>query len=182
MVEGTAGRDRINWRILLYAVISAIAVMLLLFVYDSDPRLSFGLFIVPVAGLASFITLLSVIAFRKRRRQSLSVLLALAAFLVTSGALLKTQGALRPSLRWLLWSHRLKAQVLAQSAFGTGELEHIEWDGWGGTPVGDWLTSFTTRRIRFQPRPRAVFPLITRVFPARSYRCGVWKNNGTPLC
>ncbi len=132
-----AGRDRINWWIPLYAVISAIAVMLLLFAYDSAPALSFILLIVPIVGLA-FITLLLLIALRKQQRQSLSMLLALAAFLVTSGALLKTQDVLRPSLRWLLWSHRLKAQVLAQSTRSDGELKHIEWDGWGGTPVGDW--------------------------------------------
>ena len=35
--------------------------------------------------------------------------------------------------------HRVgyKAEFLAQSSV-SGQLKHIEWDGWGGTAVGDW--------------------------------------------
>ena len=37
----------------------------------------------------------------------------------------------RTAARWLVWSHRYKAQVLAQPTLVNGELKHIEWDGWG---------------------------------------------------
>ena len=30
-----------------------------------------------------------------------------------------------------MWSQRYKSEVLAQSGGTTGELKHIEWDGWG---------------------------------------------------
>ena len=66
------------------------------------------------------------------------MLLAAVMFLFVAGAMLKTQEVVRPSLRWRLWSRRIKAQVLAQPTTPNEELKHIEWDGWGGTPVGDW--------------------------------------------
>jgi hypothetical protein len=86
----------------------------------------------------TILVLLLMVAISKRTRQSLSILLAAVAFLFAAGAMLKTQEGLRPSLRWGLWSRRLKAQVLAQPSAPNEELKHIEWDGWGGAPVGDW--------------------------------------------
>jgi len=132
-----AGADRFNWRIPFYAVIAAIAVMLLVFVYGSDPALDYLFFIVPTVCLTILVLLLMVVT-SKRTRQSLSILLAAVVFLFAAGAMLKTQEGLRPSLRWGLWSRRLKAQVLAQPSAPNEELKHIEWDGWGGAPVGDW--------------------------------------------
>jgi hypothetical protein len=131
-------KPQFNWRLPLYAVVGAILVMLALFARAGDPVLYYVFLIVPVACLCCLccLVVLVVAALRKRPSRSLSVLLALVAFLVVSGALLRTQGVLRPSLRWLLWSHRLKAEVLAQPT--NGQLKHIEWDGWGGAPVGDW--------------------------------------------
>ena len=131
-----AGADRFNWQMLFYAAIAAFVVMLLLFVYGSDPALDYLFFIVPTVCLTILVLLLVVIS--KRTRQSLSMLLAVVVFLFAAGALLKTQEELRPSLRWGLWSRRLKAQVLVQPSAPNEELKHIEWDGWGGTPVGDW--------------------------------------------
>jgi hypothetical protein len=135
--ERVAGSNRFNWRMLFYAAIAAIVVMLLLFVYGSDPALDYLFFVVPTVCLAILVLLLMV-AISKRTRQSLSIFLAALVFLFTAGAMLKTQEELRPSLRWGLWSRRLKAQVLVQPSASNGELKHIEWDGWGGTPVGDW--------------------------------------------
>jgi len=132
-----AGADRCNWRMLFYAAIAAIVVMLLLFVYGSDPALDYLFFIVPTVCLM-ILAMLLVVVIRKRTRKHLSMLLAALVFLFAAGAMLKTQEELRPSLRWGLWSQRLKAQVLAQPSASNEELKHIEWDGWGGAPVGDW--------------------------------------------
>jgi hypothetical protein len=43
----------------------------------------------------------------------------------------------RTTVKWLILSRHYKSAVLSQSATNA-ELRHIEWDGWGGTPVGDW--------------------------------------------
>jgi hypothetical protein len=131
-----AGADRFNWRMLFYAAIGAIVSMLLVFVYGFTPALDYLFFIVLPVGLTILVLLVVVIS--KRTRQSLSMLLAAVLFLFTASAMLKTQGELRPLLRWGLWSRRLKTQVLAQPPAPSGELKHIEWDGWGGAPVGDW--------------------------------------------
>jgi hypothetical protein len=120
-----------------YGLVVAVFVMLLLFVYGFDPVWLYVFLVLPAVFLA-ILLMLGVLAVSKRKRQSLSVLLAVVTFLFTSGAMLKTKDVLRPSLRWLLWSNRLKAEVLAQPAPAHGEFKHLEWDGWGGMPVGDW--------------------------------------------
>jgi hypothetical protein len=38
--------------------------------------------------------------------------------------------AIRSAARWLAWSRHYKPEVLAQPNV-TGELKHVEWDGWG---------------------------------------------------
>jgi len=51
----------------------------------------------------------------------------------------------RTAARWLVRSHHYKAQVLAQPASASGELKHIEWDGWG------WAGQDTTLYLVFDP-------------------------------
>ena len=145
MIEPEAGRDHLSWRLPLYAVLCAVFVMILLFVYDKDPVLSY-LFLMLPAGCLAFLVVL-VVAIIKRTRKSFSVVLAVVVFMFGAGALLATQNIVRPSLRWLLWSRRLKAEVLAQATPVNEEFKHIEWDGWGGAPVGDW-----TAYVVFDPR------------------------------
>lgn len=52
--------------------------------------------------------------------------------------------AIRSAAKWWGWSHRYKAEVLAQPDV-TGELKHIEWDGWG------WAGQDTTAYLVFDP-------------------------------
>ena len=47
--------------------------------------------------------------------------------------------------RWLIWSRSYKAEVLAQPNSASGELKHIEWDGWG------WAGMDTTIYLVFDP-------------------------------
>jgi hypothetical protein len=86
----------------------------------------------------SCLALLAAAILRKKLRQSFSILSMLVAFLAASGVLFMNSRTIRPTLRWLLWAHRYKAEVLAQATPTNGEFKHVEWDGWGGTPVGDW--------------------------------------------
>lgn len=130
-------RDRFSWQMSLYAVVVAVLVMLLSFVYASDPVVDYLFFLVPTACLA-ILALLLVIIFSKRTRRNLSILLAVVMFLLVAGAMLNTQEVVRPSLRWRLWSRRIKTQVLAQPSAPYEGLRHIEWDGWGWGPSGDW--------------------------------------------
>jgi hypothetical protein len=51
---------------------------------------------------------------------------------------------IRSAARWFVWSHRYKAEVLAEPN-ATGELKHIEWDGWG------WAGQDTTVYLVFDP-------------------------------
>jgi hypothetical protein len=63
--------------------------------------------------------------------------IALGTVFVISTAIAWNSHTIRSRARWFASSGRYKAEVLAQSSV-SGQLKHIEWDGWGGTPVGDW--------------------------------------------
>ena len=129
--------DRFTWKLPLCVIAGASILLLSLIVLSADAPLFYLFVIAPILCLV-FLVLLVAAVIRRKPRQSLSMLLALVAFLAASGMLTKNHGRLRPSLRWLLWSRHYKAQVLQQPATANGELKHIEWDGWGGAPVGDW--------------------------------------------
>jgi len=130
-------KDHFSWRPPLYVVAGVSIVLLSLFVIGADAALLYVFIIAPMICLICVILLVAA-TIRKRPRQCLSMLLTIVVFLAGSGLLIKNQRTLRPTLRWLLWSHRYKAEVLAQAAPANGELKHIEWDGRGGALVDDW--------------------------------------------
>jgi hypothetical protein len=135
MVEEIDNRERFNWRLPFYGAVAASISLLSLFVYGADASLLHIFVITPIFCLSCLILLVNA-ALRKRLRRYLSILFTVVAFLAVSGALLIEEGALRPKLRWLLWSHRYKAEFVAAPNAANGGLKHIEWDvsGWG--PVG----------------------------------------------
>jgi hypothetical protein len=53
--------------------------------------------------------------------------------------------AVRTAIRWFALSHDYKARVLAQPVSASGNLKHIEWDGWG------WGGQDTTVYLVFDP-------------------------------
>ena len=133
MVERTAQGERLNWRLPLFVVVGASIALLSMMVYSPYGDLLYILVIGPLICLG----LLLAAIIRKKPRQRLSILLALVAFLASSAALLKNEGTLRPSIRWQLWSHQYKAELLAQPTPAKSELKHVEWDGWGFVPSGN---------------------------------------------
>jgi hypothetical protein len=95
---------------------------------------------VPFFALLVFLTcvvMLVTAAVQKRPRQCISMSLTLIAFLGVSLFLLKEQGTIRPSIRWLLWSGRFKAEVMAQRPSPKGELRHMEWEATGFAGVAN---------------------------------------------
>jgi hypothetical protein len=133
MVERTAQKERLNWRLPLFVVVGASIALLSMMVYSPYGDLLYILVIGPLICLG----LLLAAIIRKKPRQRLSILLALVAFLASSAALLKNEGTLRPSIRWQLWSHQYKAELLARPTPAKSELKHVEWDGWGFVPSGN---------------------------------------------
>lgn len=137
MDEQAADREEFNWRLPIYAITAASVLLLLLFVWSADADLLYILIVAPIVCLVSF-GLIIAAAVRRKFRRSLRMLLMLTLFLLISGTLLMSEAALRPRLRWFLFARNYKAQVIAQPIPVNGELKHVEWDGWGGVPVGDW--------------------------------------------
>jgi hypothetical protein len=131
----TSDRNRVGWRLPLYTVLGA------LILFSIGP---YDLSVVPYLFIVAIVSLFLLNdAIGKRRRQSL---LALVIFWAVSAVLVKNYSSVRDECRWLVWSHEYKAKVLAQRDPGTGELKHIEWDGWGFPGAGD-----TTVYLVFDP-------------------------------
>jgi hypothetical protein len=139
---GNESRKGFNWRLPLYGALGACVVFLLIIVYFSD--IFVLLYLLGVSTII-VILLLVTIVIRMRPRQRLSILLTLVAYVTVTGALFINYGELRPSLRWLLWSHRYKAELLAAPDLADGDLKHIEWDGWG------WGGNDTVVYVVFDP-------------------------------
>lgn len=121
------------------AIGTAAAILLLLSVcLLPDDLTPYYLFLVVPCLATSAAVLLPLLAFRRTRRFSAGLLLAAAVFLCVSAVGLRFQRTLRPELRWALFSHKFKKEVLSQPVERSDELRHVEWDAWGWGPVGDF--------------------------------------------
>jgi hypothetical protein len=101
---------------------------------------------------------------KNRSRNKVPLYAAIGAFFVIAMAIAWNVYAIRSATRWFAWAHRYKAEVLAQGN-ATGELKHIEWDGWG------WAGQDTTVYLVFDPTD-------SLSAAARNHRPG--KFNGLP--
>jgi hypothetical protein len=127
----------LNWRFAIIGAVTATLLLLLLFPFSRDPVLDILFLVTPCVVLLTLVLLLLLI-IRRARRRSAELLLATLVFLVTANLGLRFEGTLRPKMRWGFFSHKFKSQVLSQPNQPPGTFKHIEWDGWGGAPVGDW--------------------------------------------
>ncbi len=73
----------------------------------------------------------------KRRRRRALLYTTVATVFVVAAAFAWNSHTISSNVRWFASSRGYKAEVLAQSSV-KGQLKHIEWDGAGGAPVGDW--------------------------------------------
>jgi hypothetical protein len=144
MVEKAPHEDRFNWRLPTYAAVGALVVLVSVATWTSE-SIVYALTVVPPVSLILGISSLRA-AIAKKPRQSLSRLSMLIVFWIVSVALLRNYFEIRNASRWLLWSDRYKADVLAQADSANGELKHIDWDGWGFPGAGD-----TTVYLVFDP-------------------------------
>jgi amino acid transporter len=128
-------KRRFDWVPPSCVVVCATVVFASLMVYSAYAWFDHFLFFAPIIFLTCLVLLVAA-AIRKRPRQCLSISLTLVAFLGASWTLYRNESTLRPALRWLPWSHRYKAELVAAPNAANGVLKHIEWDvsGWG--PVG----------------------------------------------
>src|ERR1700688_96311 len=145
-VSNEAASERFNWRLPLYTALATIGVGVLDAVAESDGAVYFLLGVIVSLFLLAF--LLSA-AVGNRTGRCISILSVLVIYLILSFALFRNHYAIRNTARWALWSHRYKAEVLAQSAPVNKEMKHIEWDGWAFPGAGDTtLISSSTQPIR----------------------------------
>jgi hypothetical protein len=131
-----AEHRRFDWRKPVIAAAVALLLSLLIPIYGTD--IDWLLYAMAVAVIGS-ISLLGSIALRAVFRKRQNVLMAIAifgAYVAVTVVFFVGYEQLQPILRWTLWSHRYKSELLAQATPANGQLKHVEWQrsGWG--PVG----------------------------------------------
>ena len=135
-MASTGENRRFDLRKPVIAAAVALLVSLLVITYRTD--IDWLLYSAAVAILGSM-ALLGSIALHAVFRKEQNVLMAFAiygAYVAVTAVFFIGYEQIRPMLRWTLWSHRYKPELLAQAAPADGQLKHIEWErsGWG--PVG----------------------------------------------
>jgi hypothetical protein len=110
-----------------------------------DIALVLRLFVVgPILLVASIVVVICSIASKHGRRYR-RLLLALGILWVISSSLLvydfKHPLVIRSAARWIIGAQYYKNEVLGQPKAPIGELQHLEWDGWGwaGQDTGVFL-------------------------------------------
>jgi lysylphosphatidylglycerol synthetase-like protein (DUF2156 family) len=144
MVETNTAETRGDWKLPLSLVAASTIGLLLLIVYTAYFFVWIPI-IATIVGLSCLILMVTA-AIRKRLRQIILLLLATVAFVAMAAVFDKGGDSLRSYLRWLLWSRRFKAEVLAQPAPSNGELRHMVWEETGFAGVAN-VTSY----IAFDP-------------------------------
>jgi len=125
------------WRFPMVGAATAMLILLSLFLFAGDPTLWLLFLVIPCVALLLFV-LLVLLIFRRTRRFSAGLLLATLVFVGIMTAGWRFEATLRPRVRWAFLSRGFKRQVLAQPNGPHGDFKHVEWDGWGGVPIGDW--------------------------------------------
>jgi branched-subunit amino acid ABC-type transport system permease component len=125
---------RFNWRTQIYLVLGALVFFGAINLLEADASLFVSLLIWAIL-CACIILLLIYAVVSKNRHRARRPLLVLA-ILWTISVIFFEFGrshpiAIRSAARWLVWSRDYKAQVLAEPQRPSGELKHVEWDGWG---------------------------------------------------
>jgi hypothetical protein len=129
----------LGWRIIIIGTLAAALLLFALFLFSGDPALYILFFVTPGVVLLAAVLLLLLI-FRKTRTCSAELLLTTFVFVGVMIVGLRFEKTLRPAMRWAFFSQKFKREVLGQPGDGSGEFKHVEWDGWGGAPVGDWTS------------------------------------------
>jgi hypothetical protein len=121
--------NRMGWKWPI--VIAAIALLLNvgIMVNGSSNDIKEMLYTIVVSPIVALVLLF--FAFRRAGRQRTIVLSALVLYGIVSWVLFRYSYQLHSTARWLLRSDEYKSRVLAQPHRANGELQHVEWDGWG---------------------------------------------------
>ena len=146
-----------------YAALGLLAVFLVcVFV---NVLAAFLFFWPAVAGIAFG---LSAFATDHRQHWRPSVLAILVIFCAASWVLFegytRHYPAIRPAVRWMLWSKTYKAEVLAQPPPANRQYRHLEWDSWGINTSGT-----TTVYLVFDPE-NALHPAVQEKYDNGFFR------------
>jgi hypothetical protein len=121
---------RFSWGLLLGAAVIGLLVFTAMATCQADTFLFLNVFVVaPALFVFSIASLVYAVV---RRRQLRATMATFAVLWATAACVFLYNRAhpfeIRENVRWLLWSHEYKEQVLAQPVSVDGNFKHIEWD------------------------------------------------------
>lgn len=168
------------WPISIGGEVAAILLLFVLILPNNDATPCELFLITPCIAFLIFVLLL-LLAFPRTLRGSAKLLLATAAFTATGIVGLRFEAKSRPTVRWTVFSSSSKAEALRQPDQPSGTFKHVEWDGRGGTPVGDWTAygvfdtadSLESATGRWPGGRSEEFRVMCRAFRG-------WNRDGTP--
>jgi len=118
--------SRLGWRMPFCGALAAVLLFVPLIVSISG-TLVFYVFAIAPSLIVTGVCVLIYAAVRKK----LQIALMVTIFWVASALLFSCSIPIHIVTKWLLWSREYKNEVLAEPAPKSGDLKHIEWDGWG---------------------------------------------------
>jgi hypothetical protein len=139
---------RLRWRLLLG---TALVIALVQFLFELECSADgFFFYLIGISFLV-FLALIALIIFlifipSPKGPGILEIGGVAIIYIAISFAMLRNSYEIRSVSRWLLYSGRYKAEVLALPEPSPKEFRHIEFDGWGGIGAGD-----TTAYLVFDP-------------------------------
>ncbi len=141
---------RLRWKLLLCAALASSAIYLPIIISGSEGWELTYWFCLLVIGLGSSATAL-ILALTGKWRNGLLLLGMAAACILISFLLLWKSFIVRTYIRWAFHADSYKKEVLAQHDLKPGDLQHVEWDGWGwaGQDTAVYLVHDPQDRIRY---------------------------------
>jgi hypothetical protein len=115
----------------------SLALSLLLPILLPDPVFYIVLCTIILILLSTILVAFAVIANTSRIR--LLILSTVVPYCIVLALLISHYSAFRTAARWWFWSRSYKSEVLAQPESATGELKHVQWDGWGFPGAGNTI-------------------------------------------
>jgi hypothetical protein len=140
MTEISPAQHRFNWHLPVLAAAIALVLFIPLELWATDFGPLFYFFLA-----APIVCLILAIALFRSNHQKLAIASMLPIYCALSWVLFRNSLDIRSQLRWIFQSRDYKTKLLAQSNPSTGELRHVEWDGWG------WASSDTTVYLVYDP-------------------------------
>jgi hypothetical protein len=124
----------LDWKHPIYGLLGALIITLPTIIVGND----IGTFLATAAiTLIVVIVIVLMAIFCTTRRRGAAALSMVVVFVAASWLLFKVSSDVRSNGRWIVQARSYKTHIFAQPDPPSGQLKHMEWEGWGFAGAGD---------------------------------------------